>query len=175
MFTVQLKKGWHHWSGEDWFCSCQESWSIQLSNCLPFQNKKADSKYTYYPSVVELASNCDILLVACALTEETRYIVNRKVINALGPKGYLINTGRGSHVDGPELVSALVEGRLGGAGLDVFEKEPHVPEELFKLDNVVLMPHVASATEETRKDMANLVIKNLEAHFSGKPLLTPVV
>lgn len=146
-----------------------------MSNCLPFQNKKADSKYTYYPSVVELASNCDILLVACALTEETRYIVNRKVINALGPKGYLINTGRGSHVDGPELVSALVEGRLGGAGLDVFEKEPHVPEELFKLDNVVLMPHVASATEETRKDMANLVIKNLEAHFSGKPLLTPVV
>lgn len=78
-------------------------------------------------------------------------------------------------MDGPELVSALVEGRLGGAGLDVFEKEPHVPEELFKLDNVVLMPHVASATEETRKDMANLVIKNLEAHFSGKPLLTPVV
>ncbi|XP_074275985.1 hydroxyphenylpyruvate reductase [Silene latifolia] len=139
------------------------------------RTKKADSNYTYYPSVVELASNCDILVVACALTEETRHIINREVMEALGPKGVLINIGRGPHVDEPELVSALVEGRLGGAGLDVFEKEPHVPEELFKLDNVVLLPHVGSGTEETRTDMANLVLGNLEAHFSGKPLLTQVV
>ncbi|KAL9244635.1 hypothetical protein vseg_018394 [Gypsophila vaccaria] len=139
------------------------------------RSKKADSNYTYYPSVVELASNCDILVVACALTEETRHIVNREVMEALGPKGVLINIGRGPHVDEPELVSALSEGRLGGAGLDVFENEPHVPEELFKLDNVVLLPHVGSGTEETRTEMANLVINNLEAHFSGKPLLTQVV
>ncbi|KAJ8440028.1 hypothetical protein Cgig2_020516 [Carnegiea gigantea] len=138
------------------------------------RTKKADSKYTYYPSVIELASNSDILAVACALTEETFHIVNRDVMNALGPKGFLINIGRGPHVDEPELVSALVEGRLGGAGLDVFENEPHVPEELFKLDNVVLLPHVGSGTVETRKDMADLVLGNLEAHFSGKPLLTPV-
>uniref|UniRef100_A0A7C8YR64 Uncharacterized protein n=1 Tax=Opuntia streptacantha TaxID=393608 RepID=A0A7C8YR64_OPUST len=139
------------------------------------RTKKADSKYTYYPTLIELASNSDILVVACALTEETRHIVNRDVMNALGPKGFLINIGRGPHVDEPELVSALVEGRLGGAGLDVFENEPHVPEELFKLDNVVLLPHVGSGTVETRKDMADLVLGNLEAHFSGKPLLTPVV
>lgn len=139
------------------------------------RTKKADSKYTYYPSVIELASNSDILVVACALTEETFHIVNRDVMNALGPKGFLINIGRGPHVDERELVSALVEGRLGGAGLDVFENEPHVPEELFKLDNVVLLPHVGSGTVETRKDMADLVLGNLEAHFSGKPLLTPVV
>ncbi|GMH03686.1 hypothetical protein Nepgr_005525 [Nepenthes gracilis] len=139
------------------------------------RSKKPGIKYTYYPSVVELASNCHILVVACTLTEETRHIVDRKVIDALGPNGFLINIGRGPHVDEPELVSALVEGRLAGAGLDVFENEPHVPEELFKLDNVVLLPHVGSGTVETRRVMADLVLGNLEAHFLGKPLLTPVV
>lgn len=87
----------------------------------------------------------------------------------------LINIGRGPHVDEAELVSALVEGRLGGAGLDVFENEPEVPEELFQLDNVVMTPHVGSDTEETSKAMADLVIANLEAHVTGKPLLTPMV
>lgn len=89
-----------------------------------------------------MASNSQILIVACSLTEETRHIINREVINALGPKGVLINIGRGPHVDEPELVSALLEGRLGGAGLDVFENEPEVPEELIGLENVVLLPHV---------------------------------
>jgi hydroxypyruvate reductase 2 len=139
------------------------------------RTQKQESKYKYYPSVVELASNCDILVVACPLTEETHHIINREVINALGPKGYLINIGRGKHVDETELVSALLEGRLGGAGLDVFENEPHVPEELFGLENVVLLPHVGSGTVETRTAMADLVIGNLEAHFLGKPLLTPLV
>ncbi|XP_057454310.1 glyoxylate/hydroxypyruvate/pyruvate reductase 2KGR-like [Lotus japonicus] len=139
------------------------------------RTEKRDSKYKYYPSVVELASNCDILVVACPLTEETHHIINREVIDALGPKGVLINIGRGKHVDEPELVSALVEGRLGGAGLDVFENEPHVPEELFGLENVVLVPHVGSGTVETRTAMADLVLGNLEAHFLGKPLLTPLV
>lgn len=136
---------------------------------------KPDCKYKYYPSVVELASNCHILIVACPLTPETRHIINREVIDALGPKGVLINIGRGPHVDEPELVSALVEGRLGGAGLDVYEHEPEVPEELFGLENVVLLPHVGSGTVETRNAMADLVIGNLEAHFMNKPLLTPVV
>lgn len=136
---------------------------------------KSDVDYKYYSNVLDLASNCQILVVACALTEETRHIVNREVLDAMGPEGVLINIGRGPHVDEPELVSALVEGRLGGAGLDVFEHEPHVPEELFKLENVVLLPHVASGTVETRKVMADLVIGNLEAHFLNRPLLTPVV
>lgn len=124
---------------------------------------------------MELASNCDILVVVCALTEETRHIINREVIDALGPKGVLINIGRGPHVDEPELVSALLEGRLGGAGLDVYENEPEVPEQLFELENVVLLPHVGSDTVQTDTAMADLVIGNLEAHFSNKPLLTPVV
>ncbi|MBA0594893.1 hypothetical protein Gorai_011782, partial [Gossypium raimondii] len=139
------------------------------------RTEKPEIKYKYYPSVVELAANCDILVVACALTTETHHIINREVIDALGPKGVLINIGRGPHVDEPELVSALVEHRLGGAGLDVFEHEPEVPEELFGLDNVVLLPHVGSGTVETRQAMADLVIGNLEAHFLKKPLLTPVL
>nr|AHB63232.1 hydroxyphenylpyruvate reductase [Scutellaria baicalensis] len=139
------------------------------------RSEKPNTNFKYYGTVVELASNCDILVVACALTPETRHIVNREVINALGPNGVLINIGRGPHVDEPELVSALAEGRLGGAGIDVFEKEPEVPEQLFGLENVVLLPHVGSGTVETRKAMADLVLGNLEAHFASKPLLTPVV
>ncbi|XP_010430045.1 PREDICTED: glyoxylate/hydroxypyruvate reductase A HPR2-like [Camelina sativa] len=136
---------------------------------------KPDVAYKYYPTVVDLAKNSDILVVACPLSDETRHIVNRQVMDALGPKGVLINIGRGPHVDEQELVKALTEGRLGGAALDVFEKEPHVPEELFGLENVVLLPHVGSGTVETRNAMADLVVGNLEAHFSGKSLLTPVV
>ncbi|PSS17926.1 Hydroxyphenylpyruvate reductase [Actinidia chinensis var. chinensis] len=139
------------------------------------RSQKRDSKYRYFPSVVELASNCNILVVACPLTDETHHIINCQVIDALGPKGVLINIGRGPHVDEPELVSALQEGRLGGAGLDVFENEPEVPEKLFGLGNVVLTPHVGPATIETRMAMADLVIGNLESHFLNKPLLTPVV
>ncbi|GKD03660.1 hydroxyphenylpyruvate reductase-like protein, partial [Tanacetum coccineum] len=126
-------------------------------------------------SMVELATKCDILIIACPLTKATYHIINHKVIDALGPKGFLINIGRGAIVDEPELVSALVEGRLGGAGLDVFEHEPEVPEQLIGLDNVVLSPHVGTATRETRKAMADLVVANLVAHFSNQPLLTPVV
>ncbi|KAH1091011.1 hypothetical protein J1N35_018268 [Gossypium stocksii] len=139
------------------------------------RSKKPNTNYKYYSNIVDLAADCQILFVACALTEETRHIVNRKVIDALGPKGILINIGRGAHVDEPELVSALLEGRLGGAGLDVYENEPNVPEQLFSLENIVLAPHVGSDTEETSKAMADLVISNLEAHFKGKPLLTPVL
>uniref|UniRef100_A0A8R7UPX4 Glyoxylate reductase n=2 Tax=Triticum urartu TaxID=4572 RepID=A0A8R7UPX4_TRIUA len=139
------------------------------------RTKKDYPSYTYYPSVVGLAASSDVLVVACSLNEQTRHIVNREVIEALGPKGVLINIGRGPHVDEPELVSALVEGRLGGAGLDVFEDEPNVPESLFTLDNVVLVPHMGSGTHETRKAMADLVLDNLEAHVLKKPLLTPVI
>ncbi|RAL41749.1 hypothetical protein DM860_008931 [Cuscuta australis] len=123
----------------------------------------------------ELGLTTKILVVACELTPETRHIVNREAIDALGPEGVLINIGRGPHVDERGMVSALVEGRLAGAGLDVFENEPCVPEELFALDNVVLLPHVGSDTVETCKAMADLVISNLEAHFLNEPLLTPVL
>lgn len=139
------------------------------------RSEKPNTNYKYYSNLVDLAANCHVLVVACSLTEETYHIVNREVLDALGPKGVLVNIGRGPHVDEPELVTALREGRLGGAGLDVFEQEPDVPEELFGMENVVLVPHVGSGTNETRNAMADLVLGNLEAHVMNKPLLTPVV
>ncbi|WOK97209.1 hydroxyphenylpyruvate reductase-like [Canna indica] len=139
------------------------------------RSEKPNTNYKYYSNLIDLAANCNVLIVACPLTEETRHIVNREVLDALGSKGVLVNIGRGPHVDEPELVAALREGRLGGAALDVYENEPHVPEELFGMDNVVLVPHVGSGTNETRKEMADLVLGNLEAHVMNKPLLTPVV
>ncbi|KAL5757898.1 hypothetical protein ACOSP7_020509 [Xanthoceras sorbifolium] len=139
------------------------------------RSQKPHTDYKYYSNIVDLATNCQILVVACALAEDTHHIVNRIVIDALGPNGILINIGRGAHIDEPELVSALLEGRLAGAGLDVYENEPEVPKQLLGLDNVVLLPHVGSDTEETSKAMADLVIRNLEAYFGNKPLLTPVL
>ncbi|KAK4359478.1 hypothetical protein RND71_021707 [Anisodus tanguticus] len=139
------------------------------------RSKKPNVNYKYYSTVVDLAANSEILIVACALTEETRHIVNHKVLDVLGPKGILINIGRGAHVDEAELVAALIEGRIAGAGLDVYQTEPEVPERLFGLENVVLLSHAASDTVETCTAMADLVIANLEAHFLHKPLLTPVL
>ena len=97
-----------------------------------------------------------------------------EVIDALGPGGYLVNISRGSNVDEPYLVDALVNGRLAGAGLDVFAREPHVPEALFALDNVVLQPHVGSGSQATRDALGQFVVDNLAAFFAGRPLLTPV-
>jgi lactate dehydrogenase-like 2-hydroxyacid dehydrogenase len=134
-----------------------------------------DLAYPYVPDLVQLAQESDILIVAAAGGPQSRGIVNRPVLDALGPEGLLVNIARGTVVDEPALVAALTEGALGGAGLDVFADEPNVPEALFKLDNVVLQPHRASATIETRIAMGDLVIRNLAAHFSGQELATPVV
>lgn len=134
-----------------------------------------DLPYRYVPDLVQLARESDFLIVAAAGGAQSRGVVNRAVLDALGPEGILVNIARGSVVDEPALVAALTESTLGGAGLDVFADEPKVPEELFKLGNVVLQPHRASATIETRIAMGDLVIRNLAAHFSGQELATPVV
>lgn len=131
--------------------------------------------YRFEPSLLALARDSDILIVAVAGGPETRSLVDRHVLEALGPQGVLINIARGSVIDERALVDALSEGRLGGAGLDVFAHEPQVPEALFGMEQVVLQPHQASATQETREEMGRLVLDNLAAHFSGRPLLTPVV
>jgi len=102
-------------------------------------------------------------------------LVNARVLKALGPKGFLINVARGSIVDEPALEEALKAGSIRGAALDVFANEPNVPPELLTMDNVVLTPHLASGTEQTRKAMEDLVLANLEAHFAGKGALTPVL
>ncbi|MEL6682603.1 MAG: NAD(P)-dependent oxidoreductase, partial [Pseudomonadota bacterium] len=104
----------------------------------------------------------------------TYRMIDRAVMDAIGPKGRLINVGRGSSVDEAALIAALAEGTLGGAGLDVYENEPHIPEALRQMTNVVLLPHVASASLETRQAMGDLAVDNLIAWKEGRPLLTPV-
>jgi lactate dehydrogenase-like 2-hydroxyacid dehydrogenase len=133
-----------------------------------------DLTYRSYPTLLELARASDILLVACEGGAANRGIVNAAVLDALGPAGYLINTARGPIVDQPALVQALQAKRIAGAALDVFDGEPAVPPELMAMENVVLTPHIASSTHETRRAMADLVYDNVKAHFDGKPVLTPV-
>ena len=130
--------------------------------------------YEYYADLVAMAGDVDWLVVIAPGTAETKGIVSREVMGALGPKGCLVSIARGSLVDEPAMVEMLQSGALGGAALDVFEDEPRVPEVLFGLDNVVLSPHQGSATEKTRTAMGDLVVANLAAHFAGRPLLTPV-
>ncbi len=138
------------------------------------RNARSDVSYGYEGSLVDLAHWADFLVVATVGGPSTRQLVNQEVLNALGPKGILINIARGSVVDENALVNALVSGKLGGAGLDVYESEPKVPDALKTLDNVVLVPHIASATTETRKAMADLVLDNAEAFASTGKVITPI-
>ena len=130
--------------------------------------------YHYFDSPRALAAWSDVMIVVVAGGAGTAGLVDRDVIEALGPEGTLINVARGSVVDEDALVAALVDGRLGAAGLDVFADEPLVPEALMRLDNVVLLPHQGSATWETRKAMGDLALANLAAFFEGRPLFTPI-
>ncbi len=138
------------------------------------RNERPDAPYRYYPDLVALARDSDALIVIVPGGEDTKSLIDRRVMDALGPEGILVNIARGPVVDEPALVAALQEGRLGGAGLDVFAEEPKVPEALFAMDNVVLQPHQGSATEETRRAMADRMLDNLAAHFEGRPLISPL-
>ncbi len=133
-----------------------------------------DLAYRSYPTLRDLAAASDMLLVACEGGTATRGLVDADVLNALGPDGFLINTARGPIVDQAALVAALSDKRIAGAALDVFDGEPQVPAELMAMENVVLTPHIASSTRETRRAMGDLVYDNLRAHFDGKQVLTPV-
>ena len=137
------------------------------------RNRK-DVPYPYDPDPVTLAKNSDVLMVVTPGGSATAKMVNEKVLQALGPEGYLVNIARGSVVDEPVLLRYLQEKKIAGAGLDVFADEPRVPPEFFTLENAVLFPHVASATVETRKAMGDLQVENLRRHFAGKPVLTPI-
>jgi hydroxypyruvate reductase len=149
--------------------------AFEMTICYHGRTRRDDVAYEYVPDLVAMARAVDCLMVTCLGGPTTAGLVSRRVIDALGPKGWLINVARGSVIDEPALVEALLEGRLGGAGLDVFAGEPEVPNALLGLDNVVLQPHQASATWETRDAMGQLVVDNLKAHFAGRPLPTPVL
>ena len=135
---------------------------------------KKDVPYAYYPDLVAMARDCDVLICITPGGAETQHLVSAGVIDALGPQGILVNVARGSVVDESAMVKALQEGRLGGAGLDVFEAEPKVPEALYAMENVTLQPHVGSATHETRRAMADLVCDNLLSYLGDGTVLTPV-
>jgi lactate dehydrogenase-like 2-hydroxyacid dehydrogenase len=135
---------------------------------------KADVPWQAYATPLELAQNCDILFLTAAGGPGVRHIVNREILDALGPEGVFVNIARGWLVDEVALVAALKEGRLGAAGLDVFEEEPKVPEELFAMDNVVLTPHIASNTEETMRAMGECLLDNMRSWFAGNGPVTPV-
>ena len=138
------------------------------------RTQQADVPYPYVPSLVDLASDVDVLVVTTTGGAATAGLVSAEVIDALGPDGFLVNVARGSVVDEEALVAALEAGHLGGAGLDVFADEPHVPAALLGTDDVVLLPHVGSATVETRADMRDLVLANVERFLADGTLLTPV-
>lgn len=132
------------------------------------------SPYTYAASPAQLAADVDILVLATSGGSGTQHLVDRKVLEALGPEGYLINIARGSVVDQDALVELLLEGGIAGAGLDVYTEEPTVPAELMDLDNVVLLPHLASGTVETRAAMEQLTLDNLDRWLADGTVLTPV-
>lgn len=138
------------------------------------RQRQADVAHAYFVSAKELAANVDFLVVITPGGAGTQHLIDAEVLRALGPRGYLVNVARGSVVDEQALIAALRDGTIAGAGLDVFENEPQVPQALRELDNVVLTPHMASATHETRQAMADLALDNLRAHFAGAPLLSPV-
>lgn len=143
---------------------------------IRYHNRRPDpsADYGYEADLEALASWADFLVLACPGGDSTHHLIDAEVLAALGAEGILVNISRGSVVDEPALVAALQAGTLGGAGLDVFEDEPRVPEALFAMPNVVLLPHVGSATEETRLAMENLVFDNLDAFIERGELITPL-
>jgi lactate dehydrogenase-like 2-hydroxyacid dehydrogenase len=132
--------------------------------------KPDHAQYRFIPDPLQLARESDVLILAAAVTASSRRMVGAQLLDALGPEGYLVNIARGALIDQAALIAALQERRIAGAALDVYDDEPNVPEALRALPNVVLTPHIGSATHETRAGMARMVLANLDAFFAGAPL-----
>jgi lactate dehydrogenase-like 2-hydroxyacid dehydrogenase len=142
--------------------------------CYHGPRRKTDVAYRFFAELEEMARAADCLIVTCPATPETQNLIDARILEALGPEGYLINVARGSIVDEPALIAALTSGRIAGAGLDVLRDEPRVPPELLALDNVAIVPHIGSNIMEIREERLTNIVGNLRAHFAGQPLLTPV-
>ena len=138
------------------------------------RSAKPEIPLTYFPSAATLAANSDFLVLITPGGAATRKLVDAEVLRALGPNGCVVNVARGSVIDETALIEALKAGTIAGAALDVFEAEPNVPQTLRDMDNVVMTPHIGSATAQTRRAMADLAFSNLDAKLSGQPVLTPV-
>ncbi|MDP7652819.1 MAG: 2-hydroxyacid dehydrogenase [Rhodospirillales bacterium] len=146
---------------------------FEMDVCYTDVKQIADVPYRYFDDLVEMAREVDFMAVTCKSGAATHHLIGAPVFEALGPTGVFVNISRGV-VDDAALIKALGEGVIRGAGIDVFETSPHVPEELLRLDNVVLSPHVAGNTEEVTQAQSDLVMANLSAHFAGQPLLNLV-
>lgn len=139
------------------------------------RRRREEVNWNFQPDLYELARNSDILIICVPGGETTRALIDQRVLEALGPEGILINVGRGSVVDEVSLIDALQQKKIAGVGLDVFASEPIVPSELQQLNNVIITPHMASATWQTRAEMSRLVKENIDAWVNGDPLVTPVI
>jgi len=135
-----------------------------------FSRSKHDVPYQYLPSLEALAVWCSVLMIAVRAGADTHHAVDGKILRKLGKDGYVVNISRGSVIDQAALLAALAEESIAGAGLDVYQKEPHAPDALTAFPNVVLTPHVGGHTLESHVAMQDCVIANLEAFFAGKPL-----
>ena len=138
------------------------------------RSAKPELPLTYFPNAATLAANSDFLVLITPGGAGTRKLIDADVLRALGPNGCVVNVARGSVIDEAALIEALKSGTIAGAALDVFEAEPNVPQALREMDNVVMTPHIGSATAQTRRAMADLAFANLDAKLSGRPVLTPV-
>ena len=152
----------------------QRAAAFNMSIAYTARNPRAELPFAYYPNPTELAKVSDYLVVITPGGAATRKLINAEVLQALGQKGILVNVARGSVIDEAALIDALEKGVIGGAGLDVFENEPNVPEKLRALPHVVLAPHIGSATQQTRQAMADLAFNNLHGFLSSKKVITPV-
>lgn len=150
-----------------------QGFDMQIAHAA--RSPRPDLSWRFIPDATALADWADVLFVTLAATAETRHVVNAEVLAALGAEGLLINISRAQNIDEAALIRALETGEIRGAALDVFEDEPHLDPRFTELSNVLLQPHHASGTHETRRAMGQLMRDNLSAHFAGKPLLTPVV
>jgi hydroxypyruvate reductase len=148
--------------------------AFRMSVCYYGPREKQDAGYPYYADLESMARQSDCLVVACPATPATRNLIDARILDALGPEGFLVNVARGSIVDEAALIAALTTRRIAGAGLDVFWNEPRVPPELIGLENVVIVPHIGSSTREIREGRGAKLLANLRAHFAGKPVLTPM-
>jgi lactate dehydrogenase-like 2-hydroxyacid dehydrogenase len=152
----------------------QRAQAFGMSIAYTARSGKPELPHRFVPSLVDLAAQSDFLVLITPGGAGTRKMVDAQVLRALGPKGILVNVARGSVVDEAALIEALEQGVIGGAALDVFEDEPRVPARLMAMPQVVLVPHIGSATGQTRQAMADLAFGNLREHFAGRAVITPV-
>jgi len=145
---------------------------VEIGYCN--RNKRSDVDFQYFPDVMKLATWCDYLIVCLRSDSSNKHIINADVLKALGPRGHVVNISRGWAVDEKALAHALRNNIIEGAALDVFDEEPYTGTELLELDNLVMTPHFGGGTQHAQRRMTDLVCRNLDNHFAGKPVVSPV-